>query len=592
MIDPSTPDVRDETKQNNHPARKDGLTELRRLLVGPEQEEINNLRERLRQQEKLLPEDVSRVLPEAVTLRSHQDKKVTEALLPTVEEAIDISVKKNPQTLIDALFPVMGPAIRKAIAEALSGMTQAMNKTLEHSLSPQGLKWRIEAWRTGRSFAEVVMLHTLLYKVEQVFLIHKETGLMLQHVVAGDSGIQDADMVSGMLTAIQDFVKDSFGNEDGGSLDNIQVGEFAVWIERGPQAVLAAVIRGNAPQDLRSTFQSTLEQIHQEFAHELEMFEGDAAPFEPSRKYLEACLQSQYEQHEREKVKKRVTPVRVIAVVVLVAILVGGFFYLRSRWRWNNYVARLKNEPGLVITNAERQWGNYSISGFRDPMATDPQVLLNEARIDPNDVESHWEPYHSLTPQFVLSRARALLNPPASVILKVENDVLYASGSASHTWITETRRLARVIPGVVKFDDSKLVDTNLKDVLAIKSRIENRVIRFVLDTTALAPGQQNELEALNNDLRLLFQLSPAVGKQARVTIIGHTDQLGSEEKNMRLSRDRAEGVRAILAQQLNESFQITTLGIGAKEPVRVERTDEDKEANRSVTVKVTLADLT
>ena len=133
MNDPRTPDVLDETKQNNHPAHQDSLTELRRLLVGPEQQEIHNLRERLRQQENLLPEDVSRVLPEAVTLRSRRDKKVTEALLPTVEEAIDISVKKNPQTLIDALFPVMGPAIRKAIAEALSGMTQAMNKTLEHT---------------------------------------------------------------------------------------------------------------------------------------------------------------------------------------------------------------------------------------------------------------------------------------------------------------------------------------------------------------------------------------------------------------------------------------------------------------------------
>jgi OOP family OmpA-OmpF porin len=591
MIDPSTPDVRDETKQNNHPARKDSLTELRRLLVGPEQEEINNLRERLRQQEKLLPEDVSRVLPEAVTLRSRQDKKVTEALLPAVEEAIDISVKKNPQTLIDALFPVMGPAIRKAIAEALSGMTQAMNKTLEHSLSPQGLKWRIEAWRTGRSFAEVVMLHTLLYRVEQVFLIHKETGLMLQHVVAGDSGIQDADMVSGMLTAIQDFVQDSFGTEDGGALDTLQVGELAVWIERGPHAVLAAVIRGNAPQDLRSTFQSTLEQIHQEFAHELEVFEGDAAPFEPSRKYLEACLQSQYEQHEREKAQKRVTPIRVIAAVFLLAILVSGFFYARSRWRWNNYLTRLKSEPGVVITNAERQWGNYSISGLRDPLASDPHALLNEAKLDPDEVESHWEPYHSLTPQFVLQRAKALLNPPASLTLTVKNNVLYAFGSASHQWIVEARKLVRVIPGLESFDEANLTDTNVSELLAVKRGIEGRVIRFVLDTTALAPGQNDELEALSSEIKKLNDLAPAAGKRVSVAIIGHTDQLGTEEKNLRLSRDRADGVRAMLAQRLGETLQLTVVGIGSKEPVRVEQTDEDKEANRSVTVKITITDI-
>lgn len=588
MIDPSSPEVLDETKQNNHPAHPDSLTELRRLLVGPEQQEINSLRERLRQQENLLPEDVSRVLPEAVMLRSRRDKKVTEALLPTVEEAIDISVRKNPQTLIDALFPVMGPAIRKAITEALSSMTQAMNKTLEHSLSPQGLKWRLEAWRTGRSFAEVVMLHTLLFRVEQVFLIHKETGLMLQHVVAGESGVQDADMVSGMLTAIQDFVQDSFGTEEGGALDTLQVGELGVWIERGPRAVLAAVIRGNAPQELRSMLQQSLEQIHNEFVIEFVAFEGDAAPFEGSRKYLEACLKSQYER--RDKVKKLITPIRVVAAMLLILILVSGFFYLRSRWRWNNYLARVKSEPGLVITNAERQWGNYSISGLRDPMASDPQVLLTEAKLDPNNVESHWEPYHSLTPQFVLRRAQALLNPPYSVTLLVQNNNLSASGAASHQWILETRRLVRVIPGLDKFDESNLVDTNLKDLLTVKGRIESRVIRFVLDTTSLAAGQSDELEMLSSDIRKLDDLAPSAGKKFSVVITGHTDQLGAEDKNMRLSRERAEGIQTLLKRKLGDAVQINMTGSGANEPVREEQTEADKEANRSVTVKITLTE--
>ena len=590
MIEPSSPDVLDEAGQNNHPARQDSLSELRHLLIGPEQQEINELRERLNQQESLLPEDISRVLPEAVTLRTRRDKKVTEALLPTVEEAIGISVKNNPQTLIDALFPVMGPAIRKAIAETLSGMTQAMNKSLEHSLTPQGLRWRLEARRTGKSFAEVVMLHTLLYRVEQVFLIHKETGLMLQHVVAGESGVQDADMVSGMLTAIQDFVHDSFNVEEGGSLDTLQVGELAVWIERGPRAVLAAVIRGNAPQELRETFQKTLEQIHSEFAHELETFEGDAAPFEPSRKYLEACLHAQYEQGQKDKAKRLVTPIRVIAAIFLITVLVLGFFYVRSRWRWGNYLARLKSEQGIVITDAERHWGGYSIAGLRDPMAADPQVLLGESKLDPSDVESHWEPYHSLTPQFVLNRAQALLNPPQSVTFRVENNTLYAAGAAPHQWITETRRLVRVIPGLDRFDESNLVDANLQEALTVKSRIENRVIRFVLDTTELAPGQGDELQALSADIRKLYELAPAAGKRMGVEVVGHTDQLGTEETNLSLSRERAEVVRLRLAALLGDVFQVSANGAGATQPVRDEQTEEGKEANRSVTVRITLTD--
>ena len=90
-----------------------------------------------------------------------------------------------------------------------------MNQTLGRSFSAQGLKWRLEAWRTGKALREVVLLRTLVYRVEQVFLIHRETGLLLQHVSAGPRrASQDADMVSGMLTAIRDFVQDSFGGKE------------------------------------------------------------------------------------------------------------------------------------------------------------------------------------------------------------------------------------------------------------------------------------------------------------------------------------------------------------------------------------------
>src|ERR1044072_1717699 len=124
MSDPAAPDVVEEGQANNNHPHQDGLTELRRLLVGPEQQELVQLRQRLDRQDSLLPGDVGRVLPERGQLRSRKDRKITQALMPTVEEAIGISVKRNPQTLVDALFPVMGPAIRKAISEALSGMVQ------------------------------------------------------------------------------------------------------------------------------------------------------------------------------------------------------------------------------------------------------------------------------------------------------------------------------------------------------------------------------------------------------------------------------------------------------------------------------------
>lgn len=160
----------------------DKLTELRNILF-PERAQFDSLQEKFENPE-LLAENVSRILPDAVRLRSRRDEDLTHALSPAVEKSLQLSVQRNPQPIVDAIFPIIGPAIRKAISAAISGLIQSLNQTLEYSLSIRGLRWRWEAIRTGKTFAEVVLLRSLLYRVEQVFLIHRESGLLLQHVSA------------------------------------------------------------------------------------------------------------------------------------------------------------------------------------------------------------------------------------------------------------------------------------------------------------------------------------------------------------------------------------------------------------------------
>jgi OOP family OmpA-OmpF porin len=111
-----------------------------------------------------------------------RDPQLMRALAPSVEDAIATSVQKNPQALADALFPVIGPAIRKAVAHSFDAMIDSVNQTIERSVSWQAVQWRLTAWRTGTPFAEVLIANTLDYRVEQIFLIHRESGLLLQHV--------------------------------------------------------------------------------------------------------------------------------------------------------------------------------------------------------------------------------------------------------------------------------------------------------------------------------------------------------------------------------------------------------------------------
>jgi outer membrane protein OmpA-like peptidoglycan-associated protein len=557
----------------------DSVAELRSLLLGQAELQLAEVHERLFDPQRQLKE-VSNVLPEAIAVRSRQDDELTSAIYPTVSAALERSVRKNPQPLVDAIFPIMGPAIRKAIAAALSGMVQSFNQTLNYSMTTRGLKWRWEAFKTGRPFAEVVLLHTLIYRVEQIFLIHKESGLLLRHVAADEVVVQDSDMVSGMLTAIQDFVTDSFQTSRDNQLETLQVGDLNVWIEQGPQAFLAAVIRGSAPQELRETLQEILERIHFQFGTALADFTGDSAALARAGPLLEEGLQSSYDPAKQiRKSTGRLNPFTVVASVVLLALLGWGFSWVRDRRRWNAYIERLRNEPGFVITDSGRQGGKYFVSGLRDPLSRDPVAMLQGTGLDAESVVGNWQSFQTLSPQFVLARAEKSLNPPPAVTLAVSDDTLEAQGFASHAWITEARRIAPFLPGVSRLRDDKLFDLE---------RIEDPLLLFDLDRVTLRAGQDDKLNRLVEDLNHLRQL--AGDRPIKLEITGHTDGSGTEMRNDTLSQGRADTVAAMLKARLSTWPNLTIVALGTKEKLRQEINEEDRATNRSVTIKVSIND--
>ena len=105
-----------------------------------------------------------------------------------------------------------------------------------------------------------------MYRVEQAFLIHAKSGLMLAHASAPGIKLPDTKVISGMLTAIQDFVHDAFRPGEGGTLRTFSVGDHTVQLETGPLAMIALVIRGEAPLALLRKQQRALEAIHLQYA--------------------------------------------------------------------------------------------------------------------------------------------------------------------------------------------------------------------------------------------------------------------------------------------------------------------------------------
>jgi outer membrane protein OmpA-like peptidoglycan-associated protein len=558
------------------------FAELRSLLVGPEQRQLRALQTRL-DDPAAQARDVSRVLPAAVELRTN-DPHLKRALAPTIEDAISVSVRRNPKPLADALFPIIGPAIRKAIAATLTGMLESLNTTLEHSLSWRSLRWRLDARRTGRSFAEVVLLNTLVYRVEQVFLIHRPSGLLLQHITTRGAETQDADMVSGMLSAIRDFVQDSFSVSEEEGLQTLKVGELSVWIEQGPHALLAVVIRGTAPPALRATLQQSVEKVHAFYADVLESFDGDASKLEGARPLLEDCLRQQY--RTREGGAGRSPMLRAIAAVLLLAFGVWAFFALRARSRWNGYLAALAAEPGIVLVSAGTEGGTYVVNGMRDPLARDPASLLSMHNLGPEQVVGRWQLYQALEPSLVLARAQRVLSPPATVTLRLSDGVLSASGSASAQWIDTAARLAPALPGVARFDAAPVGETAAR---ALFAEIQAAAPLFVKGTATFTSGGEEVLREQIDRLRALDMIGRATDRRFSVELIGQADADGAPEANLPLSEQRAARVLSMLQLQRFEHVAISSVGIGSREadPAAPEI---DKQRNRRVAFRVTPAD--
>jgi OOP family OmpA-OmpF porin len=541
----------------------DDLERLRRLILAVERDRLASLERRL------------------------DDPAVRAGELSGIlDEALAVSIRKNRRQVAEALSPAMGPAIRRAIAETLRATVDSFNQILTHSFSTRALRWRIEAWRTARSFGEVVLSHSLVYRVEQVFLVHRATGLLLQHVAIDPASAQDGDLVSGMLTAIQDFVRDSFSIEAEQAVDTMRVGDLTVLVEQADDAYVAAVVRGSPPTRLRAVLRDALEAIQVELPEAFDAFAGDSAPFDVARRHLEGCLQLQVA--GRSSGRRWLAPAVAGSIVVLLLAVWFGLS-LRAGRHWSGYLARLSREPGILVVSERAGILGSSIAGFVDPYAADPARLLAECGLDPERVSSRWEHYVSQEPAIVAARARAVLRAPESVRLAYADGTLGAAGSAPARWAAAAAARAETIPGVLRFDSSQLTDEGLAAVERARARLEAVVLRFDVGTTELSQGDIAKIDQVVAAMKELAAASVDAGVTVQVDLIGHTDGTGSEGNNIRLSRARADRMRAALEAMPLHRLTLVPQGVGASRPLRVEQTDDDRALNRSVTFRVLIA---
>jgi outer membrane protein OmpA-like peptidoglycan-associated protein len=102
-------------------------------------------------------------------------------------------------------------------------------------------------------------------------------------------------------------------------------------------------------------------------------------------------------------------------------------------------------------------------------------------------------------------------------------------------------------------------------------------VAFLTGSSKLTLNSQGPLDRVVTALRERPQL--------RVVIEGHTDNVGNRDANLRLSKSRADAVRAYFIAKGITADRLTAVGIGPDQPVAPNDTEEGRARNRRVQLR-------
>ncbi len=549
---------REQIKASKHQvASQVELRQLRELVLGKDFAELQDLNRRLNDpvQRSALVADI---ISEAISQRVNRDDSLALSLSSTIDQSLHDAIQKDPVPIANAISPIIGPAIRRSIREALDQIIDSLQRILEVGLSMRSLLWRFQAWRAGISYAEFILSKTLIYQVEQVFLIHTETGFLLNHIAADGITYKDPHVISSMRVAINDFVADAFDEHK--NVNTLKLDELTLKIMVGPSAILVLAIRGAAPDSLIETQHQTLEKIHKFYGKQLALYKGDGDPFKNTTPLLDPCLQTQCRIPE----KKSRWKAWLVVFVALSALAYRWFDHYQTtqyaEQRWQQLVAIVSAEPGLVVVNAFQHENTYRINGLRDAFARQPSSFINASLLAEFPVKWQWSPYISTEKSIINTRVNQTIPKPPGVSWQLTGETLKIYGTAKEQWAESIDNTVLQLSGISTVDKSQLAvqPSAMTQFKTLAQQVDSWQLYFARGESILPEQDQPMITAITKVINELYRLSQTAKLAFSIEVRGHSDQAGSRQFNRSLSRKRTKQVVTAIERQ---SSQIKQAGL-------------------------------
>ncbi|MDP5029261.1 MAG: OmpA family protein [Paraglaciecola sp.] len=526
-------------------------------------------------------EVVSDVFSEALYDRQQRDGSVNNVILPLVEKSVEHSVANHSEQMVGALYPLVGSLVRKSVTAFITDLLEKTNSLIENSFTLKGIKWRFKARQAGVSFSQYVASQTFAFRVEQVFLIHRETGLLLNTISSGLQATADADLVSAMLTAINDFVADSFTpRSDKGEqqLDVVKTDDFTLLLTQGPSAILVAAISGNVPQKVANQMQLSLEEIHRLFGRQLTQFKGDASVFIDTEHQLRACLLAELKP-QTQQAKKRPW----LAWGLLIFLTLFTTYLCVKRWQAHELLAAIKEidqQPGIVLLDAYiHDFSRVKFSILRDPNAIRIDKWLSQNQLPENLIDHSERAYASLDQAIIQQKVNNIVSDFVGIEVDWQSQTAIFSGTSTNlAKLRLQTELSKVVglnfqpqwlePIRLKGGESNAADdpTIIRAILDLNiAKLEHNFITFEQGQSTLSEQAIEKLLVLKDEFNNLLSLAQGQGLSLGLIIMGASDPSGSNTFNKALSQKRADAVQNKLQELGIARNRLNAIGLGVIE---------------------------
>lgn len=222
---------------------------------------------------RIFSDHISRIITRASEENAVElSRALQSTITPVIVEAID----SNKEKMIDTLYPILGGMISKYVSQALKEFIESINEKVEDGLSFERYKRKVKAKVSGVSESELLLQESTRAQVSALFVVHKQSGLLISEAHLKESEISDAHMVASMASAIKDFINDWIQQtQEHTEVEILSYGNSTLYIDSAGSVYIVAFLERVPDHELRTEINDFFAALLREHSHLFQRFDGD-----------------------------------------------------------------------------------------------------------------------------------------------------------------------------------------------------------------------------------------------------------------------------------------------------------------------------